>query len=164
MLGEQVEFRLANVLQMPLPPKGRRRKTDKIDTARLQREFANGSLPLAHQPPPWWRQVRRVVAYRENLVARRTALRNWVNRYLAHETWENRQSLWSLKGRKRLQGVLAKLPRWDTLVLSAKLEEHDHLQQKLTAISLNYSGFFGNVPMLSGWKRSEVSALCRRYR
>jgi transposase len=78
---------LANVLQMPLPPKARRRKTDKVDTARLQREFLTGTLPLAHQPPPWWRQVRRLVGHRENLVNRRTALRNWINRYLAHETW-----------------------------------------------------------------------------
>src|SRR6202034_2204051 len=29
LLGKRVEFLLANVLQMPLPPKGRRRKTDK---------------------------------------------------------------------------------------------------------------------------------------
>src|SRR5947209_6346383 len=32
LLGTQAKFVLANVLQMPLPPKGRRRKTDKIDT------------------------------------------------------------------------------------------------------------------------------------
>ncbi len=61
LLGSMVRFDLANVLQMPLPPKARRRKTDKIDTARMQREFLSGTLPLAHQPPPWWRQVRRLV-------------------------------------------------------------------------------------------------------
>jgi transposase len=68
LLGDRVLFRLANVLQMPLPPKGRRRKTDKIDTARIQREYLNGSLPLAYQPPAPWRQLRRLVAYRESLV------------------------------------------------------------------------------------------------
>jgi hypothetical protein len=62
--GDRVQFRLANVLQMPLPPKARRRKTDKIDTARIQREYLNGSLPLAYQPPAQWRQLRRLVAYR----------------------------------------------------------------------------------------------------
>ena len=97
MVGKKAEFLLANVLQMPLPPKGRRKKTDKVDTARLQREYLNGELPLAHQPPPWWRQVRRVVSCRENLVSRRTALRNWINRYLAHETWEDRVGLWSVR-------------------------------------------------------------------
>src|SRR6478752_7758305 len=31
LLGRQVKFVLANVVQMPLPPKARRKKTDKID-------------------------------------------------------------------------------------------------------------------------------------
>jgi transposase len=147
LLGERVdEFVLANVLQMPLPPKGRRRKTDKIDTARMQREFLNGSLPLAHQPPPWWREVRRVVAYRENLVGRRTSLRNWVNRYLAHETWEDHRGLWSVKGRRRLQKVAATLPRRDVLVLSAKLEEHDHLQRTLAAVEAELLAVFHECP------------------
>ena len=46
-------------------------------------------------PRALWRQLRRLVAYREGLVNRRTALRNWINRYLAHETWFDRTSLWS---------------------------------------------------------------------
>jgi len=48
LVADRAKFLLANVLQMPLPPKGRRRKTDKVDTARLQREHLNGSLPLAY--------------------------------------------------------------------------------------------------------------------
>jgi len=133
-LGERVEFHLANVLQMPLPPKARRRKTDKVDTARLQREYLNRSLPLAHQPPAWWRQVRRVVAYRENLVARRTSIRNWINRYLAHETWEERAGLWSAKGRRRLQRFVETWPRRDALVGTAKLRELDELEQALSRV------------------------------
>ena len=133
-LGAGVEFHLANVLQMPLPPKARRRKTDKVDTARLQREYLNGSLPLAHQPPAWWRQVRRVVAYRENLVARRTAVRNWINRYLAHETWDERVGLWSAKGRRRLQTLVAGWPGRDALVASAKLRELDQLAELLSCV------------------------------
>jgi len=99
LLGERVTFLLANTVQMPQLPKATRRKTDRLDTARLQREYLNGQLPLAHQPPAWWRQVRRLVAWRENLVSRRTSLRNWINRYLAHETWASRVNLWSGKGR-----------------------------------------------------------------
>lgn len=133
LLGERVEFVLANVLQMPLPPKGRRRKTDRIDTARLQREYLNGELPRAHQPSSWWRQVRRVVACRENLVSRRTALRNWVNRYLAHETWVERAGVWSAKGRRRLAAAVAGLPPRDGLVVSAKLAELDELAPRLRA-------------------------------
>jgi len=134
LLGKKAEFVLANVLQMPRPPKGRRTKTDTIDTARLQREYLNGALPRAHQPPAWWRQVRRVVGGRENLVSRRTALRNWINRYLAHETWESRVGLWSAKGHCRLRALAATWPRRDALVVTTKLDELEHLETQLTAV------------------------------
>jgi hypothetical protein len=39
LVEPHARFVLANVLQMPLPPKAKRRKTDKVDTGRLQREF-----------------------------------------------------------------------------------------------------------------------------
>jgi transposase len=134
LLGERVEFLLANVVQMPLPPKGRRRKTDTIDTGRVQREYLNGELPLAHQPPVWWRQVRRLVALRENLVSRQTALRNWVNRYLAHETWEDRSGLWSGKGQARLRQFFAGQPHLDAVVGLAKLDELERLSQTLAGV------------------------------
>lgn len=132
--AERVEFILANVVQMPLPPKGRRRKTDKIDTGRMQREYLNGALPRAHQPSAWWRQVRRVVALRENLVRRQTALRNWINRYLAHETWAERANLWSGKGQQRLQGLLPSLPPSDRQIIDWKLDELALLRQQRLAV------------------------------
>ena len=131
LLRGRVEFLLANVLQMPRPPKARRRKTDKVDTARMQREYLNGSLPLAYQPPAEWRQLRRLVAYREGLVNRRTALRNWINRYLAHETWLDRTGLWSPTGQKRLRAQLKRLPRTDALVIGQKLDELIRLEEQL---------------------------------
>jgi len=134
LLLDRVDFRLANVLQMPLPPKGRRRKTDKIDTARIQREHLNGSLPLAYQPPAQWRQLRRLVAYREGLVNRRTALRNWINRYLAHETWFESMSRWSPTGQKRLRSLLKHLPRTDALVIGQKLDELKRVLDKMNAL------------------------------
>src|SRR5438128_3435617 len=130
LLGTRVKFQLANVLQMPLPPKARRRKTDKVDTARIQREHLAGNLPLAYQPPPECRQLRRVVAYREGLVNRRTALRNWINRYLAHETWYDRTGLWSPKGQRRLRAFLEKLPRRDAMVIGQKLDELARLEEQ----------------------------------
>ena len=132
LLGERVTFLLANVLQMPQPPKAKRRKTDRIDTARIQREYLNGELPLAHQPPAWWRQVRRLVCLRENLVNRRTALRNWINRYLAHETWEERSNLWSEKGQVRLESMLSKLPGWDGAIVARKQEELNRQAEDLS--------------------------------
>src|SRR5205823_4353659 len=144
LLGKKAEFVLANVLQMPLPPKGRRKKTDKVDTARLQREYLNGELPRAHQPPAWWRQVRRVVALRENLVSRRTALRNWINRYLAHETWVDRRGLWSQRGLRRLKQL--SLPATDRLVIDLKLQELELLAQQLQTIELKMLEIYRSWP------------------
>jgi transposase len=146
LVAGSAEFLLANVLQMPLPPKGRRRKTDKIDTARIQREYLNGSLPLSHQPPAQWRQLRRLVAYREGLVNRRTALRNWVNRYLAHETWFDRTGLWSPKGEKRLRALLEKLPRTDALVIGQKLDELTRLEEQLTVALTELVSAYADYP------------------
>jgi transposase len=134
LLGERVEFLLVNLVQMPLPPKARRRKTDKLDTGRMLRNYLTGELPLAHQPPAWWRQVRRLVGLRENLVNRRTGLQNWVNRYLAHETWENREGLWSVKGRQRLRKVALCVPPRDGLVLETKLAEWEFVTKQLEAV------------------------------
>lgn len=121
LLGERAEFILANVLQMPLPPKWRRRQTDKIDTGRMLREAINGSLPRSFQPSAWWRQVRRLVDGREDLVRRQTAIKNWISSLLHHETWHDRSGLWSEKGMQRLARM--DWPASDRLVLDVKLEE-----------------------------------------
>ncbi len=86
LVADRAQFLLANVLQMPLPPKGRRRKTrNKVDTARLaarvpQRQLAAGlSTPcgVASTPPARSSTAR---GWSSDV----TALRNWINRYLAH--------------------------------------------------------------------------------
>jgi transposase len=146
LVGDRVNFVLANVLQMPLPPKGRRRKTDKIDTARIQREYLNGNLPRAYQPPAEWRQLRRLVCYREGLVHRRTALRNWINRYLAHETWFDRTGLWSPRGQKRLRALLKHLPRTDALVIGQKLDELARLEEQLGVALTELVSAYGDCP------------------
>jgi transposase len=130
----RVEFVLANVLQMPLPPQGKRRKTDTIDTARLQREYLNGQLPRAHQPTSEWRQLRRVVALRVNLVRRRTAVSNWINRYLAHETWLDPRcrGVRSQRGRARVRTL--PVPATDRRVLDWKLEELQQIERRLVEV------------------------------
>jgi len=131
LLGPRVEFRLANVLQIPKTAKSHKRKTDKLDTGRIQREYINGDLPLAFQPQPELRQLRRVVAYREELVNRRTALRNWINRFLSHETWYDTTGMWSVKGQRRLRTFLKTLPRTDALIIGQKLDELARLEAQL---------------------------------
>jgi transposase len=105
LLGQRVQFVLANVLDMPLPPKARRRKTDKVDTARLLREYLAGRLPTSFQPEPTWRQARRVVDARQDLVERQTAIKNWISSLLHHETWQERDNLWSAKGLRQLRSM-----------------------------------------------------------
>lgn len=128
LLAGQVHFVLANVLQMPLPPKARRRKTDKIDTARLLREYLAGTLPESFTPDRWWRQVRRLVDFRQDLVERSTALKNQITSLLAHETWEPRQNLWSAKGRKRLAAV--ELSASDRALVALKRQQLELLSQQ----------------------------------
>ena len=97
----------------------------------MQREHLNGTLPLAYQPQAKWRQLRRRVSFRERLVARRTSLRNWINRYLAHETWFNLTGLWSSEGQRRLEKLLDRLPRTDKLIIQQKLAELARLEEQL---------------------------------
>jgi transposase len=134
LLGSSAAFRMANVLQMPLPPKARRRKTDKIDTARLLREYLTGTLPLAYQPSRRQREIRRLAALRESLVSRRTGVRNWIDRYLAHETWENRSGLWSAKGMRWLKAFAASLGGFDRVTLEMKLESLTFLDGRLRRV------------------------------
>jgi len=123
-----VKFIVANVLQMPLPPKAYRRKTDKIDTGRMLREFLNGSLPQSYQPTIRWREIRRVVDSRQDLVKRQTAVKNWISHFLHHETWADRKGLWTQKGMKRLRSL--RLSASNRMVLDLKLQELDQLADR----------------------------------
>jgi transposase len=134
LIGSRTTCIVANVLQMPLPPKAYRRKTDKIDTGRMLREYLNGTLPQAFQPSVSVRRIRRLVALRENLVSRRTALRNWMDRYLAHETWDTRTGLWSKQGIRRLRKMIHSTPEPDQTVLTIKLAELEQLERWLAPI------------------------------
>lgn len=132
LLGHQVDdFLLANVLQLPKRPKEGRKKTDRGDTQRILHEYLLNRLGLADQPSSTLREARRLVAYRENLVNRRTALRNWLNRYLAHETWIERRGLWSAKGLQRWKKIVPLFGATDQLVIQGKLDEMTRLSQAL---------------------------------
>ena len=136
------EFVLANVLEMPLPPKAHRRKTDKVDTARLLREYLNGTLPEAFQPDPWLRRVRRVTALRENLVGRRTALTNYIDRYLAQESWEDRPALRA--DPSRFRKLLLEGP--DGLVMATKLEELEEIERRLGPVEAEIRRIYEGWP------------------
>jgi transposase len=132
LLEGKVRFVLANVLQMPLPPKARRKKTDKIDTARLLREYLSGRLPVSFTPSRWWREVRRLVDFRQDLVERSTALKNWVTSLLSHETWGSRENLWSKKGLGRL--LSAELSAGDQSLIALKRQQLELLEAQRVTI------------------------------
>jgi len=129
LIGQRARFVLANVLQMPMPPKARRRKTDKIDTGRIMREYLHGSLPQSFQPELWWRRVRRLVDLRQDLVGRQTAIKNWIGSLLHHETWQNRKNLWSDCGLRRLRAM--RLPAEERVLVDLKLAQLDHLVEQI---------------------------------
>jgi transposase len=135
LLGKQIDgFLLANTLSLPKRPKDHRRKTDKIDTARILHEYLIGRLGLADQPAPELREARRLVSYRENLVSRKTSIKNWISRYLAHETWEDRNGLWTVRGRRRFEKFIAQRCASDQLVLRGKLDEMDAIDAQLAKV------------------------------
>ena len=144
LLDSRAEFVLANVLQMPLPPKGRRRKTDKIDTARILREYLHGSLPRSFQPTPWWRQVRRLVDTRQDLVERQTAIKNWITSLLHHETWESRDNLWSATGRRRLRAI--KLPAGDRRLVDLRIEQLTQLAEQQRQVEAQMQAAYERWP------------------
>jgi transposase len=144
LIGPRAGFVLANVLQMPLPPKARRRKTDKIDTGRLLREYLHGELPQSFQPSRWWREVRRVVDCRQDLVERQTALKNWVGSLLQHETWEDRENLWSGRGRRRLERL--GLSESDRALVELKAEQLDQLAAQIEAVERRMKAIYDAWP------------------
>ena len=144
LLGKRAEFVLANVLQMPLPPKAKRRKTDKIDTGRMLREYIHGSLPRSFQPSAWWREIRRVVDCRQDLVERQTAIKNWVGSLLHHETWEDRENLWSGRGLRRLGAI--KLSPVDRMLVELKVEQVEQLARQQQQIESRMQGIYDGWP------------------
>ena len=144
LIGSRTRFILANVLQMPLPPKAYRRKSDKIDTGRIQREFLNGSLPLSYQPTAWWREVRRLVDSRQDLVERQTVVKNWITHFLHHETWVNRSGLWTQKGLAYLRAL--QLSESDRMVLDIKLQELEQIRELLSQVEAAMQAVYNQWP------------------
>ena len=163
LIGERTMFVLCNVLQMPLPPKAHRRKTDKIDTGRMQREYLNGEMPRAYQPPRWLRELRRLVAVREDLVNRRTQLRNWVSSYLSHETWEDTKRLWTKAGKHRLEAMV-KAGGTDGFCLGVRLRELEQVEGLIEQVEGQMKEEYRRSPQAKSLDRIRgigvVSAVC----
>ena len=95
--------------------------------SRVQFILAN-VLPRSYSPEVHWREVRRLVDSRQDLVERQTAVKNWISHFLHHETWADRTGLWTQKGMKRLRGL--KLSASDRMLLDLKLQELEPLADR----------------------------------
>jgi len=164
LIRDRAAFVLCNVLQMPLAPKAHRRKTDAIDTARMQREYLNGEMPRAYQPPRWLRELRRLVAIREDLVHRRTQVRNWVSSYLSHETWEGAKGLWTKAGKVRLEGLAQAAGEIDGFCLRMRVGELEHIGVAIRQVEDKMMELYDQCPQAQKLDRirgiGPVSALC----
>jgi transposase len=110
----------------------------------LLREYQHGDLPQSFQPSSWWRQVRRVVDCRQDLVERQTAVKNWISSLLHHETWEDRTNLWSGKGLRRLRAM--SLPPSDRLLVELKLQQLAEIERQLRQVELQMQAIYKAWP------------------
>ena len=98
----------------------------------MLREYLNGTLPRSYQTVLRWREVRRLVDSRQDLVERQTAVKNWISHFLHHETWYERAGLWTQKGMKRLRAL--RLSVGDRALLDLKLLELEELGARRAAM------------------------------
>jgi transposase len=144
LIADRTQFILLNTLQMPKEPKAHKRKSDKLDTGRALREYLNGKLPRSHQPSAWWRQLRRVVNARQDVVYRQTAVKNRISSLLHQETWEDRTNLWTVTALARL-GQL-QLPESDRIVMDGWLEELKHLADRQRNLERRLQAYYDQWP------------------
>jgi len=134
LLGDGVELVTANALAMPKSAGARRKKTDKLDARRLLRWYCREDLVEAYRPDERVRRRRRLARLREDLGRRRTQLSNTINRFLAHETWEERPNLKTKVGRDRVERVCARLDPDDAWIIELKLEELERVTEQLKRV------------------------------
>src|SRR5262249_30539325 len=71
-------FQVANPLGEAWQWRKIKRKTDRDDAYKLVRMYRTNELPTVHLPSPESREYRKLVAFRQRLIERRTAIRNHI--------------------------------------------------------------------------------------
>ena len=84
-----------------------KKKADRDDALRLARLSASDQLPLVHMPKQEVRQKRATIAYRQSLIARRTAIKNDIRAILDREglTMASGKSGWTQESCAYLQSL-----------------------------------------------------------
>ena len=85
-----------------------------------------------------------MVDYRQDLVERQTAIKNWIGSLLHHETWEERDNLWSEKGLARLRAM-----NWsssDRMLVELKIQELERLKQVIGQVEQRMTEIYDHWP------------------
>lgn len=119
-----------------------KRKTDRDDAHKLVRMFILGELPTVHMPPREVREHRALVAFRQRLIERRTAMRNHIRALFqaqgldlppGHQAWTHEaRATWNKTFAKRITSCGA-LELWRG-TLQVELTLHDALETQITAV------------------------------
>ena len=81
---------------------------------------------------------------RQDLVERQTAIKNWITSLLHHETWEDRENLWSAKGLRRLRAM--KLPAGDHLLVDLRIEQLEQLTVQQRQVEAQMQAAYDDWP------------------
>ena len=82
LLKNGIKNIIINAADVPTSDKERRRKTDRVDSNKLSRELANGSLEAIYVPSPYHQALRSLVQLRERNVSHQTRLKNRIKMFL----------------------------------------------------------------------------------
>ena len=83
---------------------------------------------------------------REDLVQRQTKLKNYINSYLAHETWHHRANSWSKKDMDQLRKWIEGLPEHDAFVFTMKLDELEQIITQVKEVEERIEGIYNQCP------------------
>lgn len=102
-----IEIQVAGTNEQSWRWRNVKRKSDRRDGLKLARKSALGDLKLVHVPKPELRQWRALINYRQQLVRRRTRIKNHLRALLVRENlgWPRGKQGWT-------QEALSKMEQW----------------------------------------------------
>lgn len=129
-----------------------KRKSDKDDALKLARLSVMGQLPTVHVPAPKVREWRELIAYRQSLVARLTAVKNSVRALLTRRAmeWPSGAAGWSKTALAELTSLSEGEGCW-RLTLREELAQYAHLKESVARVEVRLeelAGKDGRVSLL----------------
>ena len=116
VVGKGIDCEVANCTHEAWRWRNVKRKTDRADAEKLAKLSAMGQIPTVHVPSPRVRQWRSLIAYRQKLVSRRTAIKNSIRAILVQQGlgMPPRQRGWSRASLEQLSAMSRPLDEVDS--------------------------------------------------